>query len=182
MNENDHRLYQVLLYWTTSFAILEPIVTIYHNYFNTSSSHKNMYQKYYTTHILLIVVAEYIYYTLTLLHTMLIYKYIFNKKDVFPADFHKKDIIDFVIAYAMTSIIVDILWSLSMNYIGTKYPIIKFVKNYSHDFGYSALVRPLIYGLALSGGTLITQKYIGEKISITVIFTSLFFLVISLFK
>lgn len=173
--------YKLVLAWTVAFSILEPIVTLFNYFMSSKYGIKTMYQMYSKTSPFLIVISEYIYFTIIFVKTMYIYKHIFGKPTFYPRQGVWDDYKDFLVCYIIVQLIIDVVWSIFINNVTGRVPFLQFVKNYSRELGIYAIMRPLTYGLCLLGITEAVFRHLGDLEALGSLLFGLFIVTIASF-
>lgn len=129
----------------------------------------------------LVVISEYIYFAIIFVKTMYIYKHFLKKPTYYPRKGNWKDYRDFLICYIVVQLIIDVIWSITISQVTRRVPILDFVQNYSRELGVFALLRPLIYGIALLAATEVVLRYLGDLEALGSVLFALFLITIASF-
>lgn len=170
----DKEPYQLLLSWTIAFALVEPLVALLNYGRYRMFGIPTIYQIHAKTSPFLVVISEYLYFTIVFVKTMYFYKLIFKKPTYYPRKDNKDDYRDFIICFLVVQFIVDLLWAISIKIITAHIPFLGFLNNYSRKLGIYAFIRPLIYGCILLGTTEAVHRHFGDLEGIATILFSLF--------
>lgn len=173
--------YKLLLAWTVAFSILEPVVAWMNHSLSQAYGIKTMFQMYPKTSPFVIVMSEYIYFTIIFVKSMYIYKHVLGKPTYYPRQGHWKDYQDFLLCYIVVQLIIDVGWSVFISNVTSHVPVLEFVKNYSRELGFYALMRPLVYGLVLLAVTEGVFRHLGDLEAIGALLFGLFIVTIASF-
>lgn len=176
--------YKLVYVWTVAYALLEPFVALANYLMSRKYGIKTIFQLYSKTSPFLIVASEYVFMTISLVKTMYVYKHILKKPTYYPekdSKNSKQDYRDFIITYIAISIILDVLWSITLYIVKSHIPFLSFLNNYSHELGWYSLIRPIIFGITLLMVSDALLYNANDVEAIGIILFSLFTLIIASF-
>lgn len=173
----DPEPYKMLLAWTVAFSICEPAVTL----MNHLIGGRSMYRMYPKTSPFLVVISEYIYFAIIFVKTMYIFKHVLRRPTYYPRKGNWKDYRDFLLCYIVVQLIIDVVWSIFIGNVTSQVNFLDFVKNYSRELGFYALLRPLIYGISVLIVTEIVLRYVGDMEALGSLLFALFLITVASF-
>lgn len=145
----DPEPFQMLVTWTTAFAILQPLAALMDHFLYKKYGMKGTFQLYSKINPFLIVICEYTYMTIVFVKTMYFYKHLLNKPGYYPRKGNFQDYRDFILLFIAILVIIDILWAIGIKMVITYMPFLKFLDNYNVELGVTSFIRPVLFGIAL---------------------------------
>ena len=128
---------------------------------------------------IMIMGSEITYMTIAFIKTMWVYKNVLRKERYFPETYD--EFRDFILIYAGIHLLIDVLWTVTVNGVTSKMKFLNFLRNYSNELGIYSLVRPVIVGIALIMLTNVVMNRLGDLEAIGIVMFSLFLVIIASF-
>jgi hypothetical protein len=176
----DSELYKILFAWIVAYAILEPFVALFSHFLSVWFGIKSVYELQKTSP-LLVVGSEFTYMTIVFVKTMWVYKHVLKKEGYYPRKNNVKDFVDFIKVYIVVHVVIDVLWAIAMNSVGSKLRFLDFLNKYSHELGVFSVARPLIYGIILLLFTHVIMYNVGDLEAVGAFLFSLFAVIVASF-
>ena len=180
--EFDLEPFKILYVWTVAYSIVEPVVALMNYLLYVRFGMKSMFQLYPSANPFLVVIAEYVYLSIIIVKTMYVYKYILKKPSYYPGkNDSPENYRDFILLFIGIMILMDILWALTIKFVGRYIPFLAFLNNYSRVLGFYALVRPIIFGLTLLMVSYTVLHYMKDLEAIISILFAIFIITMASF-
>jgi len=179
--EFNKEIFQLLFVWVIAYSIVKPFEVILNYMIYKLYGIKTVFQQFSATSPIIVVFSEFTFMLISFMKTMYFYKKIYNKPTYFPRKGNWEDYRDFIIMYIITTIILDVLWTIFVNYTTFYYKPLSFLKNFSHDITFTSLSVPIVYGVILVFVTDIVLNYIPDFEALGSLVASLFLLSLASF-
>ena len=177
--EYDAEIYKLLFAWLVSYSIIAPIIVIVNYVLSFYFGTRTVYGMHPSVSPIMIMASEITYMTIAFVKTMWVYKNVLKKGKYYPETYD--EFRDFILIYAGIHLLIDIVWTVTVNVVSSKINFLNFLRNYSNELGIYSLVRPVIVGIALIMLTKVVMKGLGDLEAIGTVMFSLFLVIIASF-
>lgn len=183
----DPEPYKLYYAWFVAFTILEPLVVFLNYIIYRISGKKTTYQIHGKTMPVLVLLSKFLYFSISFIKTMYIYKNLLHKPTFYPRidekDSAKKllDYRDFIITFIIVQILMDVLWELFTKSAASQLSFIEFLQNYSTKLSTYSLVSSITFGLSQLALTDIVIKYVGDLEAFSFIVFGAYMIVVASF-